>query len=91
MCYMVYGYVLPILCSVVRIDGSNVVRIDRERGRELCMFHVASLLVASTNGFSYFFPVRAAAQGSLCQCTPLGEGVWGRWLGAPFSGAELRS
>ena len=28
------------------------------------------------------FPVRALAQGSLCQCTPLGEGVWGRWLGA---------
>ena len=30
------------------------------------------------------FPVRALAQGSLCQCTPLGEGVWGRWLGAPL-------
>ena len=34
-----------IECSAVGIDGSNIVWRARERGRDLCMFHLASLLV----------------------------------------------
>jgi len=40
---------------------------------------------------NHIFPVRPQGQGSLCAAPPLGEGVWGRWLGAPLLCRQLRS
>ena len=39
----------------------------------------------------HFFPVRVEAQGSLCECTHLGEVVWGRWMGALFPNPQFMS
>ena len=63
--------------------------ILRSRDVPLKLDFLNVLSCSKTASLLDFFPVRPEGQGSLCQCTPLGEGVWGRWLGAPLPGQGI--